>query len=210
MGARLIRMFVACVVAAVGSAAIVWWMNRPAENDGSLIGGFSSASVGGPFELTDHTGSDVTDADFLGRPMLMYFGFTYCPDVCPTELSRVASVATELSLDGGNGRSAITPVFVTIDPERDDPPAIAQYVGLFHPDMVGLTGTPEQIAAIARTYRVYYQRVSLPDSADDYTMDHSSYLYAIDARGEVADVFTPDDDIDHMVDVMQRLVEVGT
>ena len=210
MGARLIRMFVACVVAAVGSAAIVWWMNRPEGMDGSMIGGFSSAGVGGPFELTDHTGAEVTDADFLGRPMLMYFGFTYCPDVCPTELSRVASVAAELSPDGEDGRSAITPVFVTIDPERDDPAAIAQYVGLFHPDMVGLTGTDDQIAAIARTYRVYYQRIPLPDADDDYTMDHSSYLYAIDARGEVADVFTPDDEIDHMVEVMQGLVEVGT
>ncbi|PWS36047.1 SCO family protein [Falsiroseomonas bella] len=142
--------------------------------------------LGGPFRLTDHTGRTVTEADFAGRFLLVYFGFTYCPDVCPTELGIVAAAMDEL----GEQAARVTPVLITIDPERDTPAALADYVSRFHPAMVGLTGSPEQIAAAARAYRVFYAKVQRPDMTE-YTMDHSSFIYLVGPDGRVRALFRP-------------------
>jgi protein SCO1/2 len=142
--------------------------------------------LGGPFRLTDHTGRAVTEADFAGRFMLVYFGFTYCPDVCPTELGIVAAAMDAL----GEQASRVTPVLITIDPERDTPAALADYVSRFHPAMVGLTGSPEQVAAAARAYRVFYAKVQRPDMTE-YTMDHSSFIYLVGPDGRVRALFRP-------------------
>lgn len=138
------------------------------------------ALIGGPFELTDHTGKKVTDKDYRGKFMLVYFGFTYCPDVCPTELQNIAGA---LDLIGAERRKKITPIFITIDPERDTQELMASYVENFHPDLVGLTGTPEQIRKVGKAYRVYYKKVIDKDSPDGYTMDHSALVFLMDKNG---------------------------
>lgn len=144
-------------------------------------------SLGGPFELVNQAGQPVTERDYAGRWLLVYFGFTYCPDVCPTELGTIASA---LDVMGPAGES-VTPVLITIDPQRDTPEALADYVSRFHPRLQGLTGTPEQIAAAARRYRVYYARVQRPEMTD-YLMDHSSFIYLVGPDGRVRALFRPE------------------
>ncbi|MBS7811280.1 SCO family protein [Roseococcus pinisoli] len=158
----------------------------PAATGGGLQmpGGIS---LGGPFELTDQTGKAVTDRDYAGRWLLVYFGFTYCPDVCPTELGTMASALDAMGAEG----EAVTPMLITIDPERDTVAAMADYVSRFHPRMQGLTGTPEQISAVARRYRVYYARVQRPEMTD-YLMDHSSFIYLVGPDGRVRSLFRPE------------------
>ncbi len=143
-------------------------------------------AVGGPFTLVDHDGRARTEADFRGRSMLVYFGFTYCPDVCPTALTAVAQALDRLGPDADK----IAPVFITVDPERDLPEQLKEYVRHFHPRMTGLTGTKEQIAAVAKAYRVYYAKVR-PQGApgektpeDEYTMDHTSITYLMGPDGK--------------------------
>ncbi|WP_137123660.1 SCO family protein [Roseomonas sp. HF4] len=144
-------------------------------------------SLGGPFTLVDHTGRTVTERDFAGRALLVYFGFTYCPDVCPTELGTIAAALDAM----GQGADRVTPVFITVDPERDTPEAMADYVSRFHPRLVGLTGTADQIAQAARAYRVYYAKVRPRDSTD-YLMDHSSFIYLVGPDGRVRSLFRPE------------------
>jgi protein SCO1 len=145
------------------------------------------AALGGPFSLVDDTGQAVTERSFAGRWMLVYFGFTYCPDVCPTELGTIAAALDAL----GPAADRVVPVFITVDPERDTPDAMADYVSRFHPRMRGLTGTPEQIADVARRYRVYYARARRA-GATDYLVDHSSFIYLVGPDGRVRALYRPE------------------
>lgn len=144
-------------------------------------------SLGGPFSLTDQTGRAVTERDYAGRWMLVYFGYSFCPDVCPTELGTVAAAIDAL----GARAEQVVPVFISVDPQRDTPEQLADYVSRFHPRMQGLTGTPEQVAEVARRYRVYYNAVRRPDLTD-YLMDHSSFLYLVGPDGRVRTLFRPE------------------
>jgi protein SCO1/2 len=144
------------------------------------------ALVGGPFTLTDHTGRRVTDQDFRGKFMLVFFGFTNCPDVCPTALQVMAAALDKL----GPGAERVTPVLITIDPERDTPAQLAMYVSSFHPRLVGLTGSPAEIDAVAKAYRVYVKKVPDPKSTAGYTMDHSSIIYVMGPDGAYRAHFT--------------------
>ncbi len=138
-------------------------------------------AVGGPFALVDMEGRAVTDADFRGRLMLVFFGFTYCPDVCPTALTSIAQALDRLGADADK----IAAVFITVDPERDTPEQLKEYVRHFHPRLVGLTGTPEQIAAVAKAYRVYYAKARSPGApSDDYSMDHTTITYLMGRDGK--------------------------
>ena len=139
------------------------------------------ALIGGAFELTDHTGKTVTNKDYLGKFMLVYFGFTYCPDICPTELQHIAGA---LDIIGKQRRAKLVPLFVTIDPERDTRELMASYVENFHPDLVGLVGSVEQIKTVAKAYRVFFKKVKEKDQPDGYTMDHSSLVFLMDHKGE--------------------------
>ncbi|NMJ43416.1 SCO family protein [Roseomonas sp. JC162] len=144
-------------------------------------------SLGGPFTLVDQTGRTVTERDFAGRPLLVYFGFTYCPDVCPTELGTIVAALDAM----GPAGERVTPVFISIDPERDTPAAMADYVSRFHPRMIGLTGSAEQVAQAARAYRVYYAKARSRDTTE-YTMDHSSFIYLVGPDGRVRSLFRPE------------------
>jgi protein SCO1/2 len=137
-----------------------------------------AASIGGPFQLVDPAGKTVSDQDFRGHWMLVYFGYTFCPDVCPTELQTISAALDQL----GPAGAAIVPIFITIDPARDTPKAMGQYVKLFDDRLVGLTGSAEQIADVAGRYRVYYAKVT-PKGSSSYLMDHSSFIYLVGPDG---------------------------
>ncbi|MDQ7018563.1 MAG: SCO family protein [Robiginitomaculum sp.] len=159
----------------------------------------TEVNIGGPFTLTDTSGKIVTQADFLGKPMLVYFGYSYCPDVCPYALQMMASALDTL----GKDKSRITPVFITVDPERDTPENLAQYVhsASFPDGLVGLTGTPEQIKAIAKAYAVYFKKVG---EGDDYVMDHTSAMFLMDKDGKYVAVFTHSSSVDDIAKCLRR------
>ena len=138
-----------------------------------------------PFTLTDQNGRKVTDKNFLGKYMLVFFGYTYCPDICPTELQVMTAALDSM----GAKADLIQPVFVSVDPERDTPELLKQYVENFHPRLMGLTGTPDEIASVAKTYRVFFSKVesSVPDA---YLMDHSTIMYLMDPQGRFLKHFT--------------------
>lgn len=143
------------------------------------------ALVGGPFELTAHTGERVSDETFRGKYMLVAFGYTSCPDICPAELQVISAALDTMGEKGDR----IQPIFITVDPERDTQAVLNDYMGHFHPRFIGLTGTPEEIAAAARAYRVYYARVK-DESTTDYLMDHTSIIYLMGPDGEFVKHFT--------------------
>lgn len=185
MKARLIRIAAASVLAIAVSAGIAWWQVRNAAT--TVESGTKSAvPIGGPFTLTDNRGRTVTDADFRGKYMLIYFGYTYCPDVCPTELGVMTQAMDQL----GPKAEQVQPVFITVDPDRDTVAHMNDYVGLFHPRLVGLTGTAEQVREAARAYRVYYAKAPQKDAKpEDYLMDHSSFIYLMGPDGKFVGVY---------------------
>ncbi|MEO1493236.1 MAG: SCO family protein [Pseudomonadota bacterium] len=131
------------------------------------------ASLGGPFELTQHTGERITSDALIDRPTLIYFGYTFCPDICPIDVQVMADAVIVLEEKG----IEVRPAFVTIDPARDTAEELAAYVEAMHPRMVGLTGSDEDIRAAADAYKVYYQRVDVEDSAAEYLMNHTGFTY---------------------------------
>jgi protein SCO1/2 len=142
-------------------------------------------AIGGHFSLIDQNGRTVSDADFRGKLMLIYFGYTFCPDVCPTTLGNIAQAYDLLS---PNEQSQVVPIFITVDPERDTVDQIAQYVDAFSPAFVGLTGSPEQITPVLKEFRVYARKVETKDA--NYSVDHSSILYVMGKDGKYAAHFT--------------------
>ncbi|WP_404382648.1 SCO family protein [Caenispirillum salinarum] len=163
----------------------------------------AAVSIGGPFELVNGAGETVTDKDFRGKWMLVYFGYTFCPDVCPTSLGTVAA-----ALDGLDPETVekITPVFITVDPERDTPEAVGKYVSHFHPDMVGLTGSPEQVDAAVKVYRAYYKKQ--PQEDGPYLMDHSSVTYLMNPEGDFVRHFSHGVPPDAMADGLREAMGV--
>jgi protein SCO1/2 len=159
-------------------------------------------TVGGPFALIDGDGKPVTDQTWHGKYLLVYFGYTYCPDVCPTTLSNVADAMDKL----GSKADRIQPLFITVDPKRDTPPVVKQYAAAFGPRIVGLTGSPEQIAAAAKAYRVYYAEHRTGPGPDDYSMDHSSVLYLMGPEGRFIAPLRADQDGPEIAAALTKLV----
>ncbi len=152
--------------------------------DGTVAG----VSIGGPFTLTDaRTGAAVTEASYRGRWMLVYFGYTFCPDICPTDLQKMVAALTS-----AGAADRITPIFITVDPGRDSAAPLARYVGLFSPKLVGLTGTPAQVDAVVRAYRVYVETVPPASPGAPYLVNHSAFMYLMDPAGKLAAIFPPD------------------
>ena len=144
------------------------------------------ALIGGPFSLVDHDGNPKTDKDFLGEWILIYFGFTFCPDICPEELEKIGAVIDKL--DKMELIPKVFPLFVSVDPIRDTPEKVKEYLKDFHPALIGLTGTSEQVDQIAKNYRVYYSQ-SKPDSDNDYLVDHTIITYLVNPKGEFVDYY---------------------
>jgi protein SCO1 len=162
--------------ALIGAGILI--LNTDMQNNRVTTSG--KALVGGPFELVGKDGKTVSDKDFRGRHMLVFFGFTHCPDICPAEL-QVMSAA----LDGlGKDADKVVPIFITLDPERDTPEAVTAYVENFGPNFVGLSGSPEAIAKAAKAYRVTYQKFQDESTGDNYSIDHSALLYLMGPDGE--------------------------
>jgi protein SCO1/2 len=154
----------------VGIAAAAFLTLRP---ESAAIG---TPAVGGPFTLVNQDGKQVTEKDFAGAPHLVFFGFTHCPDICPTTLQQVTDVLAAL----GPKAKTMKVAFITVDPERDDPATLKTYLSSFDPRITGLTGTPEQVAATEKAYRAYARKV--PDAKGDYVMEHTAIVYVMDAQ----------------------------
>ncbi|MEZ5854765.1 MAG: SCO family protein [Hyphomicrobiaceae bacterium] len=144
------------------------------------------ALIGGHFSLVNQEGKRVTEQDFRGRYMLILFGFTYCPDICPSGLQVMSAALEQL----GAKADKVVPILISVDVERDTPQQLAQYVKSFHPRLVGLTGTAEEIAQAARAYRVYYKKVEDPKSTAGFTYDHSALIYLMGPTGKYITHFT--------------------
>lgn len=178
---RALHVIAACAVLGVGLAAfaLTYYTMTARQNAAGVVRTIATEfEIGGPFELTAHTGERVTDADFDGAPKLVFFGFTHCPDICPSTLYDITLVLNEL----GDQADDLNVLFISVDPGRDTADLLGTYLSSFHPTITGLTGTPEEIATVAKVYRAYYQRVELENG--DYTMDHSAVVYLFDAEGK--------------------------
>jgi protein SCO1/2 len=147
-----------------------------------------TSGLGGPFTLTNQDGKTVTDADYRGKYLLVYFGYTFCPDMCPTGLSSIAHMLDQLGTDAAK----VQTLFITIDPARDTPTVLKNYVQSFNPSIQGLSGSAEQTAAVAKEYQVYYSREDMDDDSGEYMMDHSSLIYLMDPTGKYLANFPED------------------
>ena len=156
--------------------------------------------IGGPFALTDQHGRRRSDAEFAGRLVLLYFGYTYCPDICPTDLLAMSQAVDQLGPDG----SAVQPIFVTVDPERDTPAQLALYADSFHPRLLALTGTMAEIGAVARAYKAYFAKAPLAGGkAEDYLVDHTGFIYLVGRDGRYIGYFPPGTPADRLVEAIR-------
>ena len=181
------RYHIIAIAALAAAAMLVSFTALHYLTRGPAVSALGEALIGGPFALTDQSGKRVTSADFAGRHLLVAFGYTFCPDVCPAELQVMSAALDKL----GSAGEGIVPIFITIDPARDTVDVLAQYMPNFHPRFVGLTGSPEEIAAVARAYRVYYAKAEgWQEAGEDYLMDHSTIIYLMGPGGKFMKHFT--------------------
>ena len=190
---------IALVAALVGGRLFLMGGDHGAHGDHES-GAESQVAVGGPFSLQDGDGKTVTDQDFRGKLMLVYFGYTFCPDVCPTELGVVAKALDALTPEQRNNVAAL---FITVDPERDTPQVMKPYTAAFHPQIVGLTGTPEQVEQAKKAYRVYAAKIPGTDEKS-YSMDHSSILYLMGTDGGYLAHYGPKTTVDQIAEDLLR------
>ena len=165
------------VLATVLAAGALWRLGDLRAQRGTQTISVEKVALGGPFTLTDQNGAKRSDNEFRGKYMLVFFGYTFCPDVCPTTLAVMAAALDKM----GSGADRIVPVFISVDPARDKPEVLKAYLSAFGPRFVGLTGTEDEIAATAKAYRVYIQ--AHKDDGENYTVDHSGVVYLMDKSG---------------------------
>lgn len=165
----------------------------------------AKALIGGPFSLVNHHGKDVTHEDFKGKYMLVYFGYAYCPDICPMDLQIMSEALDQLP---PAVLSEITPIFITVDPNRDTVEIMAQYVPAFHENMIGLTGSEEQTKAAKKSYRVYAAREKIEEGADpdSYLVNHSAFIYLMDRAGEYVTHFRSMADPAQIAERLQKII----
>jgi len=171
-----------CLLLAVAIVGLALWRGLLSQ---------AAPTIGGAFALTDQFGKPRTDADFRGQYMLVFFGFTHCPDVCPIELQTMSDALDQLD---EKQSARITPIFITVDPARDTPDVMKSYVANFHPGMVALTGSAEAIGAVAKAYRVFYAKATGANAPSDpaaYILDHSAVVYLMGPNGQYVAHFSP-------------------
>ena len=184
------------VIMGAGILFALAYRDTPRGAAGTLL----ASAIGGPFRLVDQHGNTVTDADLKGRWSLVYFGYTHCPDACPTALNDIAIALDEL----GPKREAVRPVFISVDPERDTPEILKDYVTSFDTPILALTGSPEEIGRAAKAYRVYYAKHAEPGG--DYSMDHSSVIYVMDPEGRFTASFTHQSAPEEIAERLKKLL----
>lgn len=178
------------------NARVVNKEGKPIESAVSMAG----VKIGGPYTLTDHLGQQRTEADFKGMYKLIYFGFTYCPAICPTELQKMSQVLRAMPEEQ---RDLIQPLFFTVDPDRDTVPVMKDYVSLFHPKFIGLTGTTPQVTDVMRRYRIFATRVDDP-KLSDYTIDHSTFVYFMGPDDELISIYRMRDNAAYILEDIQK------
>jgi cytochrome oxidase Cu insertion factor (SCO1/SenC/PrrC family) len=158
---------------------------------------YGRGPIGGPFTLTDHTGRTRSDSEFRGRLMIVYFGYTFCPDVCPTDLQAITIALNAL----GPRAAEVQPIFITIDPERDTK-VLAEYISAFHPSLIGLTGSPAEIRRVANAYKAFYTKVS-DERTGEYSIDHSGVIYLMGRNGEYLGFVPPQTGPERLTEVLR-------
>ena len=189
------------------SASLFAWRYY-ASSGSAVVIARGEADIRSEFELIDHEGRPVTEADYEGQWQLVFFGFTHCPDICPTTLAYMGTVLDLL----GEDVDRVAPLFITVDPERDTPEVMAEYVSVFHPRLIGLTGTLDATEAAAEAFKAYYEKFSDEDAPDGYVMAHSGYIYLMTPDGKFDSLFlegreTPDEVAE---EVMKRIRQEAT
>jgi protein SCO1/2 len=207
-----IRGWLLLLAVVVGAGLLIFASGKHLKNLGQvgekLVEATKSAgspTIGGRFTLTDMNGQTVTDKTYAGKYMLVYFGYTYCPDVCPTGLTEMSNTLDAL----GELADKIQPIFISVDPDRDTPEQLKEYTSYFHPRLIGLTGTHEQVAAAAKAYRVYYAKVASKDAdadPDDYTFDHSAVTYLMDPKGVFVQHFSHGTSAENMANRLREIL----
>jgi cytochrome oxidase Cu insertion factor (SCO1/SenC/PrrC family) len=195
-----ISLALACILFSASVAANEAAEPSPTELIEGLISG--RAPVGGPFELTDQAGRRRTDADFRGKLVVLYFGYTYCPDVCPTELQSISLALDKL----GATAESVQPLFITVDPERDTPARLADFVSSFHPRLTGLTGSLADIRKTAIAYRTFFVKNSTSPPGD-YSVDHTGFIYLVGKDGRYLGFLPPGSTPDTIADAIRARLE---
>lgn len=194
---------IAAAILAVVLTVVGFTFVTGSKSTGGGPRGSGVATVGGPFTLTGVDGQAVTEKDLLGKPSAIFFGFTYCPEVCPTTLSELSALADQL----GSDADELNLVFISVDAERDGPEEMKQYLTAFDSRIIGLTGTPEQIDAAAKAFKIYYTKVPLDDG--DYTMDHTASVILMDAYGKFFGTMAYEEAMSVMLAKLKRLIGEG-
>ena len=194
----------AAIVVAGSLAAAAWFALQPASSGhvSPAMVNADGAAIGGPFELTTHTGRRITSDALIDGPTLIYFGYTFCPDICPVD-TQIMVDAVDLLAERG---IAVKPVFITIDPERDTPKELSYYAEAMHPTMIALTGSQEDVRTAADAYKVFYQRVDLEDSAAGYLMNHTGYTYLMTPQKGITALFRRDFPPEQIADDIEKVL----
>lgn len=192
----------ACLLVTMPVAATEAAVPSPTELIEGLLSG--RAPVGGPFELLDQAGHRRTEADFRGKLVVLFFGYTYCPDVCPTELQSIGLALDEL----GAAADLVQPLFITVDPERDTPARLAEFVPSFHPRLIGLTGSPADIRKTATAYRTFFARNDGARPGGDYSVDHTGFIYLVGKDGRYLGFLPPGRTPDEIADAIRSRLGV--
>jgi protein SCO1/2 len=161
------------------------------------------AKLGGPFTLTDQNGRQVSERDFEGKYRIVYFGFTYCPDVCPVDMQVIGQAMRQIEKSDPGLAKRLQPIFISVDPERDKPAVLKEYVSAFHPKTIGLTGTPEQIADVAKKHGIFFQKAE-EGGASEYQMDHSRIVLLFGTKGEPLAILPHDEGADAVAAEVRR------
>ncbi|HEV2079134.1 MAG TPA: SCO family protein [Allosphingosinicella sp.] len=184
-------------------AALLLCACSKAESESPPLQG---ARLGGPFTLTDHNGRQVSDRDFEGKHRLVYFGFTYCPDVCPVDLQTIGQGLRKLEKSDPAVAAQVQPIFITVDPQRDTPAVLKEYVKAFHPRLIGLTGSPDQIASVVKAHGSYFARQG-EGGAKDYLVDHMRVVLLFGPKGEPIAIIPHDKGAEALASELKRWVE---